>query len=148
MFSFLLVILFIYTSNVVLPSWLPLCTPPIPSPLPLPLWGCSPTPPAHSYLTTLAFPFAGASSLHRTKGLHSYWCQIKQSLLHMQMEPCILFGWWFSPGELWVVWLIDIVVLPMGLQTPSAPSVRSSFCHQDVESWWCRICWRMKRQDD
>jgi hypothetical protein len=35
----------------------------------------------------------------------------------------ILFGWWFSPWELWKVWLVDIVVLPMRLQTPSAPSV-------------------------
>ena len=47
----------------------------------------------------------------------------------MQLEPwapsCILFGWWFSPCELWGVWLVDIVVLPMGLQTPSAPSVLS-----------------------
>jgi len=30
---------------------------------------------------------------------------------------------WFSPWELWGIWLIDIVVLPMGLQIPSAPSV-------------------------
>ena len=37
--------------------------------------------------------------------------------------PCVLFGWWFSPWELWKVWLVDIVVLPMGLQTPSASSV-------------------------
>jgi hypothetical protein len=29
---------------------------------------------------------------------------------------------WFSPWALWGVWLVDIVVLPMGLQTPSAPS--------------------------
>ena len=28
-------------------------------------------------------------------------------------------GWWFSPWEL----LVDIVVLPMELQSPSAPSV-------------------------
>ena len=46
-------------------------------------------------------------------------------LLYMQLEPwvppCVLFGWWFSPWKLWVVWLVDIV-LPMGLQTPSAPS--------------------------
>jgi hypothetical protein len=39
-------------------------------------------------------------------------------LLHMQLEPwvppCILFGWWFSPSELWEVWLVDIVVPPMG----------------------------------
>jgi hypothetical protein len=47
-------------------------------------------------------------------------------LLHMQLEPwvpsCVLFGWWFSPWELCWVWLVD-VVLPMELQTPSAPSV-------------------------
>jgi hypothetical protein len=24
-----------------------------------------------------------------------------------------LFGWWFSPQELWGVWLVDIVVFPM-----------------------------------
>ena len=34
--------------------------------------------------------------------------------------PCVLFGW-FTPWELWGVWLVDIVVLPMGLKTPSAP---------------------------
>jgi hypothetical protein len=36
-----------------------------------------------------------------------------------------LFGWWFSPWELWGVWLVDIVVPPMKLQTPSASSVLS-----------------------
>jgi hypothetical protein len=41
------------------------------------------------------------------------------------MGPSIvLFGWWFSPWELWRVWLVD-VVLPMGFQNPSAPSVLS-----------------------
>jgi len=29
--------------------------------------------------------------------------------------PCVLFGLWFSPWELWGIWLVDIVVLPMGL---------------------------------
>jgi len=47
------------------------------------------------------------------------------SLLHMQLEPwvcpCVLLGWWFSP---WELWLVGIVVL-MGLQTPSAPSILS-----------------------
>ena len=38
------------------------------------------------------------------------------------VPPCVLFGWWFSPRELWGVSLFDIVVLPMGLQTPSDPS--------------------------
>ena len=35
----------------------------------------------------------------------------------------MLFGWWFSPRELWR--LVHIVVPPMGLQTPSAPWVLS-----------------------
>ena len=42
-------------------------------------------------------------------------------LLHIRLEPwvplCVLLGWWFRP---WELWLVDIV-LPMGLQTPSAP---------------------------
>jgi len=50
-------------------------------------------------------------------------------LLHMRLESCVspsmLFGWWFSPWELWRVCLVDTVVLPMGLQTHSAPSVLS-----------------------
>ena len=50
-------------------------------------------------------------------------------LLHMQLKPWvppyILFGWWFSPWEPWGVWLVDIVVLPMGLQHSSASSVLS-----------------------
>jgi hypothetical protein len=47
--------------------------------------------------------------------------------MHLEpwVPPCILFGWWFSPWELWGVWLVDIVVLLMGLQAPSAPSVLS-----------------------
>jgi len=47
----------------------------------------------------------------------------------MQLEPwvppCVLFGLWFSRWELWGVWLVDTVVLPVGLQIPSAPSVIS-----------------------
>jgi hypothetical protein len=48
----------------------------------------------------------------------------------MQMEPCVLLGWWLSPWELWAggwggVWLLDIVFLPLGLQTPSTSSVFS-----------------------
>ena len=50
-------------------------------------------------------------------------------LLHRRLEPwvapCVLFGWWFSPWELWGYWLVHIVVPPMGLQTPSAPWVLS-----------------------
>jgi hypothetical protein len=47
----------------------------------------------------------------------------------MQLEPwvapCVLFRWWFSLWELWGIWLVDIVVLAMGLQTHSAPSFLS-----------------------
>jgi hypothetical protein len=47
-------------------------------------------------------------------------------LLCMQLEPwvapCVLFGWWFSPWELWEVWLVNIVVISVRLQTPSCPS--------------------------
>jgi hypothetical protein len=32
------------------------------------------------------------------------------------VPPCVLFGWWFSPRELWSYWLVHIVVPPMGLQ--------------------------------
>jgi hypothetical protein len=45
--------------------------------------------------------------------------------LHVQLEPCIRLCWWLSPWELWGIWLTDIVVLPMELQTPSTPSVLS-----------------------
>ena len=36
-------------------------------------------PPTHSSLTALAFPYTGASSLHRTKGLSSHWCLTRSS---------------------------------------------------------------------
>ena len=38
--------------------------------------------------------------------------------LEPRVAPCVLFGWWFSPWVLSRVWLVDIFVLPMGLQTP------------------------------
>jgi hypothetical protein len=41
----------------------------------------------------------------------------------MQLEPCVLLCWWLSPWEHLGDWLVDIIVLPLGLQTPSAPSV-------------------------
>jgi hypothetical protein len=60
--------------------------PAIPSSLPLLLWKCSPTllptsPPTHPLpLPALSFPYTGALSLHRTKGLSSYWCLTRPSL--------------------------------------------------------------------
>ena len=37
----------------------------------------------------------------------------------------MLFGWWLSLWELSGVQLVDTVVLPMGLQSSSVPSVLS-----------------------
>jgi hypothetical protein len=82
-------------------------------------------PPTQSCYPTLAFPYTGASCIHRTKGLSSHWCPTRQSsatyVAGPWVLPSVLFGWWFSSWELWGIWLVDIV-LPMGLQTPSAPS--------------------------
>ena len=41
------------------------------------------------------------------------------------VPPCVLFGWWFRPWKLWGYWWVHIVVPPMVLQPPSAPSVLS-----------------------
>jgi len=50
---------------------------------------------------------------------------LQHMLLKQWVSPCIFFGWWFGLWELCGVWLVDIVVCSMGLQTPSAPSVLS-----------------------
>ena len=107
-------------------SWFPLHIAPFPFPLPLLLWRCSPSHPPtpnspHWHSPTLGHPaFTGPRAFLL---IDVRKCHI---LLHMRLEPWvpprILFGWWFSPWELWVVQLVDIV-LPIGLQFPSAPSV-------------------------
>jgi hypothetical protein len=57
--------------------------------------------------------------------------QLRHPLLHMHLEPLVpprvLFGWWFSPKELWGYWLVHIVVPPMELKIPSAPGVVSLY---------------------
>jgi hypothetical protein len=112
---FLLVILFVYFSNdVPLPGY-PSQPPSHPLLLP-PLCLDEVAPPSTNSLTSPAFCYVGASSLHRMKGLPSHWWQIRPS------ADTYVSGWWFSPWELWVVQLVDIV-LPMGLHYPSAPSV-------------------------
>jgi hypothetical protein len=100
---------------------------PSPIPLPLLLWGCSPT---HSGLPNLALSYTGASSLHSTKGLSIHWCwpmlsSATQAAGAMGLSMCTL--WWFRLWELWgggVCW-VEVVVLPMESQTSSAPSVLS-----------------------
>jgi hypothetical protein len=43
----------------------------------------------------------------------------------MQLEPFVLLCRWLSPWDLLGDWLVDIVVLPVGLQSPSTSSVLS-----------------------
>jgi hypothetical protein len=56
-------------------------------------------------------------SLMPDKAVLCYICSWNPGPLH------VYFGWWFRPWELWRICLVGIVDLPMGLQTPSAPSV-------------------------
>ena len=68
-------------------------------------------------------------------------------LLPMWLEPwvtpCVLFGGWLSS---WKLWLVDIFVLPMRLQTPSAPTVLAltppleSTCSVQCLAVYFRIC--------
>ena len=113
-FSFLtlslLAILFIYISNVIpLPCFFSTNLHPIP--LPPASMRVLPHPPTH----------ISSHWFHRIKGILFNWCQIGQSSVIPWVPLWVLFGWWFSPWEGWGVLLVDIV-LPIGLQTPSASS--------------------------
>ena len=113
LFNFLLVILFIHISNVSpLPGFLsknhsPHCL----------QKGVHPTTPAHCP----SFPLSWGIKPSQDQGIPSLWCHIRQ--LEPWVPPCVFFSWWFSPWELWRIWLVDAVVLPMGFQTPLALSV-------------------------
>jgi len=87
-----------------------------------------PQPPSYTpLLTSLPWhsPTLGHRPLAGPKASPPTDVQQGYTLLHMQLEtwvcPCVLFGWWFSP---WELWLVGIVVL-IGLQTSSAPSILS-----------------------
>jgi hypothetical protein len=72
--NFLLIILSIYISNdIPLPGFSSINLS-FHHPFPLLLWVCFTT---HSYDTPLACPYAGPSSLQRTRNLHSHECQIR-----------------------------------------------------------------------
>jgi hypothetical protein len=104
-------------------SWFP--TRKLPIIYPLPLLTNPPTPASLSWHS----PTLGHQAFSGPKASPAIGVQQGHPLLHMQLEPwvspCVLFGWWFSPWELWGYWLVHIVVFPMGLQAPSAPSVLS-----------------------
>jgi len=111
-----------------------------------------PLPPTHSYFNILVFPYNGKMSLHRTKGFSSYWFETMASSAICELESrvtsCVLFGWWFSPWEFFGGRgkVVDMVVLPRGLQSPSAPSVlsqtpplESSFVSVRIFIWISRV---------
>ena len=50
----------------------PLSVSPLQIPIPSTCFYEGVLPPTHSHLTALAFPYTGASNLHRTKGLSSH----------------------------------------------------------------------------
>jgi hypothetical protein len=82
--------------------------------------------PTHSHLPALAFPYTGALIILRANGLPPTDDQQGRPLPHMWPVPCVFFSWWPSPQELLEgFWLVNTVVLSMGLPTPSPPSVPS-----------------------
>jgi hypothetical protein len=94
----------------------PTLKPPIPSLLPLLLWGCSNThPPTPTSLPSHS-PIVGHRPFTGPRASPPFDVQQGHSLLHMQLEPwvppCVHFGWWFSPWELWGSgWLILLFFL-------------------------------------
>ena len=129
-FSFLLLaILFIYISNVnPLPGFKCIPFPRFPSPLPLLLWGCSPTHPP----TPTSLPWYSPTLRHQAftgpRASPPTYVQKGHPLLHMQLElwvpPCVVGG--LIPGRSGgvSVWLILLFFL-WGYKSPSAPSVLS-----------------------
>jgi hypothetical protein len=110
-------------------------SPKIPSSYPLTLLPNPPTP--------ASWPWHSPTRRHRAftgpRASPPIDVRLGHPLLHIQLEPwvppCVLFGWWFSPWELWGYWLVHIVVPPMGLQTPSAP--KQAFVEGTFFSWGC-----------
>ena len=122
----LLIILFVYISN-----FIPLFGLPSRNPHPILLPFTSKRVFSHPPLTHLISPFSGASSLQQDQALPLplmvlvavlyYICNGSHELA--QRVGCKLFGWWLNPWELCGVLLVDIVFLPVGFQSPSAPLV-------------------------
>ena len=58
---------------------------------------------SHSCHSGLVFSYPGSSNIHRTKAFPFQWCQKSQSSAtypaRAMGNPCVLFGWWFSPWE-------------------------------------------------
>jgi hypothetical protein len=109
-------------------SWFPLWKPPIWTPLHLLLWGCFPT--HHPILASPVWCFTTLEHLAFKGTKASPFTDVQQgpALVRIWLEPwtypCVLFGWWFRP---WEIYLVDIVVLlmaykPLQLLRPFANS--------------------------
>ena len=102
---------------------------PYPTPIPLVLWLCYHNHPPMTASLPWHSPTLELQTFRGPKDSPPIDAWQGYLLLHMWLEPWLtpreLFGWWFSLWDLWCVWLVGIVVFPMRLQTPSAPSVLS-----------------------
>jgi hypothetical protein len=128
LFMFLLDIFFIYISNVI-PFIIPAHRTPLSHPTSSFFYeGVPPTHPTTPATPPLHSPTLCHQAFTGTRASSPIDAWQGHPLLHIWLEPwlplCVLFFfffWWF---RLWVIWLFDIV-LPMELQTPSAPLVLS-----------------------
>ena len=100
----------------------PLRNPPIPVPLPLPLWGCPPQPFPSPIFLPWHSPTVGNQTPSGSKASPPTDVQQSHPLTHMWTEPwvppCIHFGWWSSPQELWGTCPGDTVAPTIRLQPP------------------------------
>ena len=119
-FYFLLDIFFIYILNVI-----PFSSFPSEKPLTLPL--LLPNQPTHSHSWFWHSPILVHRTFTGPRASPPTDDQLGRPLLHMHLAlkvpPCVIYDWWYSSKELWEYWLVHINVLPMGLQSPSAPWV-------------------------
>jgi hypothetical protein len=128
----LLDISFIYISNFIPFPGPPSQKPLIPSLLPLLLWGCCLTHPPTPTSLFWNSPTMGHQAFKGPwKGLSSHWCPTRPSSAtyaaggHKSYHLYSLAGGLVPGCSEGPVWLVDIVVLPMGLQTTLAPLVLS-----------------------
>ena len=109
----------------VIPPQTPFPLPPFP-PSPLPLWGCSPIHPPSPAPPLQHPPMLAHETSTESRASPSIDVSQGYPLLPMYLEPWIppytLLHWLSSPWEYRMAWLSD-VVLPMRLQSPSAPLV-------------------------
>jgi len=112
-------------------------------------------PSTHSHLIALAFPYSGGNKPSQDPGFflllmldNVILCYIRD-WSHGSLHVYSLVGG-LVPGSSGGVWLVDIIVLPMGLQTPSAPSTLSitpplgfpcSVQWLSTEEWIQKMCY-------